>query len=90
MSYYPFTDAYISKKKSDQMYTLLGILLTIFPKRIDEHVNNTLKQDHAEVVSAMAHREVEQLFSYACPKFVYAVQPAAEGDEHHYVRGSEY
>jgi translation initiation factor 3 subunit L len=63
------------------MYTLLAILLTICPKRIDEHVNNTLKQDHAELVSAMAHREVEQLFSYACPKFVFATPPSVEGDD---------
>lgn len=63
------------------MYTLLAILLSISPKRIDEHVNNTLKQDHAEVVSAMAHKEYEQLFSYACPKFVFAVPPAVEGDD---------
>jgi len=68
-------------KKSDQMYTLLAILLTICPKRIDEHVNNTLKQDHAEVLTAMAHKEAEQLFSYACPKFVLATVLSTEGDE---------
>lgn len=58
-------------KKNDQMYALLAVLLTLCPKRIDEHIGNILKQEHHDKVSlAGTTREIEQLFSYACPKFV--------------------
>ncbi len=60
---------YLSQKKSEQMYTLLAILLTICPKHIDEHVYNTLKQDYSEQVAAMTqHKEAEAFFSFACPQ----------------------
>eukprot|EP01126_Amoeba_proteus_P057633 TRINITY_DN7344_c0_g2_i4.p1 TRINITY_DN7344_c0_g2~~TRINITY_DN7344_c0_g2_i4.p1 ORF type:complete len:447 (-),score=101.49 TRINITY_DN7344_c0_g2_i4:91-1431(-) len=58
-------------KKNDQMYALLALLLTLCPKHIDEHINNVLKQDHHDkLLLASNPREIETLYSYACPKFV--------------------
>eukprot|EP01125_Pyxidicula_operculata_P006138 TRINITY_DN2136_c0_g1_i2.p1 TRINITY_DN2136_c0_g1~~TRINITY_DN2136_c0_g1_i2.p1 ORF type:complete len:488 (-),score=102.45 TRINITY_DN2136_c0_g1_i2:758-2221(-) len=59
-----FTD----QKKTDKMYALLEILLKFCPKRIDEHINTIL---HSEHINKQQSREVDKLFVYACPKFVF-------------------
>jgi len=64
-------------KKNDHMYALLAILVALCPKRIDEHINNILRQEHGDKVAAM-QRDSEQLFSYACPKFVSPVLSSFE------------
>jgi len=69
------------QKKNDHMYALLAILVSLCPsKRIDEHINNVLRQEHSDKVAAM-QRDPEQLFSYACPKFVSPVLPKFEENE---------
>jgi len=63
------------------MYALLAILVALCPsKRIDEHINNVLRQEHSDKVAAM-QRDSEQLFSYACPKFVSPVLPSFEEND---------
>jgi len=74
------------QKKNDKMYALLAILLHFCPKRIDEHINNILRQEHADKVLAMQSRdnedirETEQNFSYGCPKFVSPALPNYDED----------
>jgi len=68
------------QKKNDHMYALLAILVALCPKRIDEHINNILRQEHSDKVAAM-QRDSEQLFSYACPKFVSPVLPSFEEND---------
>jgi len=63
------------QKKMDRMFTLLVILQTFCPKKIDDHLTNIIRQDHSDKLIAMQNRDVEQLFSYACPKFVHPVPP---------------
>jgi len=69
------------QKTNNKMYALLAILLHFCPKRIDEHINNILRQDHATKVLPMQSRdsedirETEQNFSYGCPKFVSPAPP---------------
>jgi len=58
------------QSKNDKMYALLAILLTLCPKKIDEHIANTLHTDHLSKLESMQNREADQLFDYACPKFV--------------------
>jgi len=68
------------QKKNDHMYALLAILVALCPKRIDEHINNILRQEHSDKVAAM-QRDSEQLFSYACPKFVSPALPTFPENE---------
>lgn len=60
------------------MYALLAILLAFCPRRIDENVNLLLRQDHSDKLALMASGDVEQLFTYAAPKFV---SPAHDADD---------
>jgi len=63
------------QKKNDKMYALLAILQTFCPKKIDEHISNILRQEHPDKLQAMQNRETDQLFYYACPKFVSPAPP---------------
>lgn len=68
------------KKKNEQMYALLAILITYCPQRLDEHVNTTLRDTHAEKMAQMARgdsRIAEDFFAFASPKWV---SPVSEGD----------
>jgi len=49
-------------------------------KKIDEHIANVIRQDHSEKLIAMQNRDVEQLFYYSCPKFVYPIPPDFSGE----------
>jgi translation initiation factor 3 subunit L len=66
--------------KYDNMYALLAILVTLLPSPIDEHVQNTLHTEHSDKVIA-SQRDMEQLFSYSCPKFVSPVPPTFDEEE---------
>jgi translation initiation factor 3 subunit L len=60
-------------KKNDQMYTLLAILISFCPQRIDEHVNNVLREKHADNMPRMQKGELkiaEDLMIAACPKYI--------------------
>eukprot|EP00727_Mastigamoeba_balamuthi_P000616 m51a1_g10551 putative eukaryotic translation initiation factor 3 subunit l-like (579) ;mRNA; r:38355-40527 len=72
-------------KKSDQMYALLAIAVTLSPQRVDEHVHNILREKHSDRMARMMQKSdseaYEELFQFACPKFVLACAPKLLGPE---------
>jgi len=70
------------RKKTDKMYALLAILLHFCPKRIDDHINSTLMTNHSKFINSTDDdlRDIEQNFTYGCPKFVSPVGPFGEDD----------
>ncbi|KAJ1954413.1 hypothetical protein IWQ62_005764 [Dispira parvispora] len=68
-------------KQSEQMYSLLAICVTMCPTRLDEMLHSHLRDKYSEQQQKM-HRggeeallTFEDLFMYACPKFVTANPP---------------
>ncbi|XP_031474258.1 uncharacterized protein LOC116246492 [Nymphaea colorata] len=66
-------------KKNEQMYALLAICLSLCPqlKLVDESVNSQLREKYGEKMARMqrydddeAYALYDELFSYACPKFI--------------------
>ena len=65
-------------KKNEQMYALLAICLSLCPqtKLVEETVNSQLREKYGEKLSRMQRYDDEafvlydELFSYACPKFI--------------------
>jgi len=70
------------QKKSEKMYALLAILLHFCPKRIDDYINNTLMTTHSKFINSTEDdlRDIEQHFTYGCPKFVSPVGPSGEDE----------
>ena len=67
-------------KKAEQMYALLGTAIVLCPqyKLLDETVKNALQEKYAEKMVKMSMGDegiFDELFSYACPKFILAVPP---------------
>lgn len=70
-------------KKNEQMYALLAICLSLCPqdKLIDENVGTQLKEKYGDKMTKMhryddeAYAIYDELFSYACPKFITASPP---------------
>jgi len=52
------------------MYALLAILLAFCPRHIDENVSSIYRTEHADKIASMQKGEADQLFAYACPKFI--------------------
>jgi len=69
-------------KKQDQMYALLLISLALCPRQIDESLEKKLRSDQwAEKQGKLGRGDelcFEELFVYACPKFVSAAPPNYE------------
>lgn len=62
-------------KKQDQMYALLMLALALCPRPLDEALERTIREKHGDKQAALQRGEelaFEELFSYACPKFVTA------------------
>lgn len=71
-------------KKQDQMYMLLMIALALSPRQLDESLEKTIRDKHGEKQARLQRSEelcFEELFSYACPKFVSAAAPDYENLE---------
>jgi len=65
-------------KKADQMYALLLISLALSPRPLDESLEKIIRDKHGEKQAKLQRGEelcFEELFSYACPKFVSAAPP---------------
>ncbi|CAL5229382.1 g12696 [Coccomyxa viridis] len=68
-------------KKNEQMYALTAITLALCPaaqRELDETVMNTLKDKYNEKMGRMVRgvdSTYEELFAYACPKFITAAPP---------------
>ncbi|PKY56340.1 hypothetical protein RhiirA4_438439 [Rhizophagus irregularis] len=62
-------------KKGDQMYALLTICIALCPTRLDENIHPHLREKYGEHLIKMQRGEeglqtFEDLFLYACPKFI--------------------
>ncbi|KAI9145593.1 RNA polymerase I-associated factor PAF67-domain-containing protein [Paraphysoderma sedebokerense] len=64
-------------KKSEQMYSLLAICVSLCPTRLDEQIHTALRERHADSLSklqsadeAEALATCKDLFLYSCPKFI--------------------
>jgi len=65
-------------KKCEQMYGLLAICLSLCPQRVDETVHATLREKYTDKMQKMQKGDemcFEELFSYACPKFINPAPP---------------
>lgn len=73
-------------KKNEQMYALLAISLSLCPqvKLVEETVNSQLREKYGEKMARMQRYDEEvlalydELFSYACPKFITPSAPSFE------------
>lgn len=71
-------------KKNEQMYALLAIAASLLPQlSIDENLIHTLRDKYGDRMLRMQSNNVdvgayEELFSFACPKFVSPAPPAYE------------
>ncbi|KAF7729262.1 hypothetical protein EC973_004792 [Apophysomyces ossiformis] len=64
-------------KKGDQMYALLAICIALCPTRLDENIHSQLREKYGEQLFKMQKGEealsiFEDLWQYACPKFISA------------------
>ena len=60
-------------KKNEQMFALLALLVSLCPYRLEENLQALLREKYAEKVSRLQRGDrttFEELFSFACPKFV--------------------
>jgi translation initiation factor 3 subunit L len=67
-------------KTADRMYALFAICNTLSPSRLDDNIANMSKDRYGEQFAKMARGEegipaFEELFLYACPKFISANPP---------------
>merc|ERR550539_355313 len=66
-------------KKQDQMYALLLLCVSLCPRTIDESLDRYIRDKHGDKQHRLQRGDelcFEELFSYACPKFVSAALPA--------------
>jgi len=65
-------------KKHEQIYALLLICQSLCPEPLDDHLEKTIRDKHQEKQDRLFRGEelcFEELFAYACPKFVTAALP---------------
>ncbi|NP_001279102.1 eukaryotic translation initiation factor 3 subunit L [Callorhinchus milii] len=65
-------------KQNEQMHSLLAIALTLYPMRIDESIHTQLREKYGDKMIRMQKGDpqiFEELFSFACPKFLSPVVP---------------
>merc|ERR1719235_1785240 len=65
-------------KKHEQMYALLLICQALCPQPLDDSLEKVIREKHQEKQDRLFRGEelcFEELFSYACPKFVTAALP---------------
>lgn len=73
-------------KKNEQMYALMALCLSLCPQNrlVDETVNSQLREKYGEKIVRMQRYDDEafaiydELFSYACPKFITPSAPSFE------------
>ncbi|CAI5464155.1 unnamed protein product [Closterium sp. Yama58-4] len=73
-------------KKTEQMYALLAICLSLCPngKLLEESVNGQLREKFSDKIQRMQRGDeavFDELFSFACPKFVTPAPPVEDGGE---------
>ncbi|XP_072029237.1 eukaryotic translation initiation factor 3 subunit L-like isoform X2 [Amphiura filiformis] len=68
----------VIKKINEQIFTLLGIALSLHPMRIDESVHMQLREKMGDKLLKMQKGDMqafEDCFSFACPRFLSPVPP---------------
>merc|ERR1712166_797245 len=68
-------------KKNEQMFALLALLVSLCPYRLEENLQALLREKYAEKVSRLQRGDrttFEELFAFACPKFVELCPPSLE------------
>ncbi|KAI0700304.1 eukaryotic translation initiation factor 3 subunit 6 [Cytidiella melzeri] len=73
-------------KTADRMYALFAICNALSPSRVDDNILNVTKERYGEQLAKMSRGEeglpaFEELFLYACPKFISANPPPYEEAE---------
>ncbi|KAA1477806.1 hypothetical protein DENSPDRAFT_845024 [Dentipellis sp. KUC8613] len=73
-------------KTADRMYALFAICNALSPSRLDDNIANIVKDRYSEQIGKMSRGEeglaaFEELFQYACPKFIAANAPPYEDAE---------
>ncbi|THG92906.1 hypothetical protein EW026_g8167 [Hermanssonia centrifuga] len=73
-------------KTADRMYALFAVCNALSPSRVDDNISNTMKEKYGEQFTKMSRGEegipaFEELFLYACPKFISANPPPYEDAE---------
>jgi translation initiation factor 3 subunit L len=71
-------------KKQDQMYVLLLMCTALCPQPLDETLEKHIRDKHVDKQMRLQRGEescFEDLFSYACPKFVSAAMPDLDSTE---------
>ncbi|THH16303.1 hypothetical protein EW146_g4306 [Bondarzewia mesenterica] len=73
-------------KTADRMYALFAICNALSPSRLDDNIANIVKDRYGEQFAKMSRGEegipaFEELFNYACPKFISANAPPYEESE---------
>ncbi|RKP26165.1 RNA polymerase I-associated factor PAF67-domain-containing protein [Syncephalis pseudoplumigaleata] len=67
-------------KKTEQLYALLAICISLCPTRLDDTVHNTLRDKQGDHLNRMQKGDsvmesFQELFLYACPKFISPIPP---------------
>ncbi|CAM9650959.1 eukaryotic translation initiation factor 3 subunit L [Lethenteron reissneri] len=65
-------------KQNEQVFNLLAITLSLYPMRIDESIHTQLREKLGDKMLRMQKGEqqlFEEVFSFACPKFLSPVVP---------------
>jgi len=73
-------------KTADRMYALFAVCNALSPSRVDDNILNIVKERYGEQLAKMSRGEegmpaFEELFLYACPKFISANPPPYEDPE---------
>ncbi|PIL27480.1 hypothetical protein GSI_10630 [Ganoderma sinense ZZ0214-1] len=73
-------------KTADRMYALFAICNALSPTRVDDNISNIVKERYGEQFGKMSRGEegipaFEELFLYACPKFISANPPPYDDAE---------
>jgi translation initiation factor 3 subunit L len=72
------------QKKADQMYALLTICIALSPTRLDDSIHSVLREKYGEQLSKLPKGGdrgelddaiLEELFLFACPKFINPIPP---------------
>jgi len=72
------------QKKGDQMYALLTICVALTPTRLDDSIHSVLREKYGEQLSKLTkgggrgeldEKILEELFLFACPKFINPIPP---------------
>uniref|UniRef100_A0A8C3AVS8 Eukaryotic translation initiation factor 3 subunit L n=1 Tax=Cyclopterus lumpus TaxID=8103 RepID=A0A8C3AVS8_CYCLU len=73
-------------KQNEQMHGLLAIALTMYPMRIDESIHTQLREKYGDKMLRMQKGDLqvfEELYSFACPKFLSPVVPNYDNPNYH-------